>query len=458
MHVKPLNIVILAAGKGTRMNSTLPKVIHQLAGTPMLAHVVTAAKKLNPSKICVVHGFGGELVQKIITDNSIIWANQAEQNGTGHAVQQTVSHLDSDSITLILFGDVPLISDETCKRVVDQAQTGALAVLTIHLEDPTGYGRILRNESDGITAIVEQKEATVEQRNITEVNTGIMAMSSGNLIQWLKQLKSDNAQGEYYLTDIVSLAVAEGVKVVGVTASNVTEVFGVNSKKDLAYLERQYQKQQADLLMTKGVTLADPSRIDVRGCLSCDQDVSIDINSIFEGTVKLGAGVKVGAHCYIRDSEVAEGVIIAPFSHIDGAVIGKNCRIGPYARIRPGTSLSDQAHIGNFVEIKNSDVGSETKINHLSYVGDATVGKDVNIGAGTITCNYDGVNKHRTVIEDGVFIGSDTQLIAPVTVGSGATIAAGSTITRNAPAGELSLSRGRQVTIKGWKRPAKKDK
>jgi bifunctional UDP-N-acetylglucosamine pyrophosphorylase/glucosamine-1-phosphate N-acetyltransferase len=456
MSIIPLNIVILAAGKGTRMHSSLPKVLHPLAGTPMLAHVIASAKTLKPSKLCVVYGFGGELVIKTIADNSIVWAVQAEQKGTGHAVQQAVQHLEPDSITLVLFGDVPLIRANTCEQVVNAAKQDALTLLTLNMSDPTGYGRILRNDKFDIIGIVEQKDATVQQREISEVNTGIMAMPTRHLTAWLQRLKSDNVQGEYYLTDIAAMAVADGVAVTSVTTTDSAEVFGVNSKKDLATLERAYQSQVANQLLAQGVTLADPARIDVRGSLNCGHDVMIDVNCVFEGAVKLGNSVQVGANSVIRNSNIADGARIEPFSHIDDANIGQNCKIGPYARIRPGTRLDEYAHVGNFVEIKNSAVGKNSKINHLSYVGDSTVGQDVNIGAGTITCNYDGVNKHRTVIEDGAFIGSDTQLVAPVTVGKGATIAAGSTITKNAPAGELSLSRGRQITITGWKRPVKK--
>ncbi|MCE9632905.1 MAG: bifunctional UDP-N-acetylglucosamine diphosphorylase/glucosamine-1-phosphate N-acetyltransferase GlmU [Methylophilales bacterium] len=456
MPVTPLNIVILAAGKGTRMHSSLPKVLHPLAGTPMLTHVITTAKALKPSKLCVVYGFGGDLVVQTIADDSIIWAMQQEQKGTGHAVQQAALHLEQESITLVLFGDVPLIRVDTCERVLNEAEKNVLTLLTLNMTDPTGYGRILRNSNGAIVGIVEQKDATEKQRQISEVNTGIMAIPTRQLMAWLQRLKADNAQGEYYLTDIVAMAVADGVAVTSVAAVDSAEVFGVNSKKDLATLERAYQKQIAEQLLAQGVTLADPARIDVRGTLNCGQDVAIDVNCVFEGTVKLGNNVQVGTNSVIRNTCIGDDTKIAPFSHIDDAEIGQDCRIGPYARIRPGTRLSAKTHIGNFVEIKNSDVGFNSKINHLSYVGDSTVGKDVNIGAGTITCNYDGVNKHRTIIEDGAFIGSDTQLVAPVTVGKDATIAAGSTITKNAPAGELSLSRGKQVTIKGWKRPSKK--
>ena len=458
MQLSNLNVVILAAGKGTRMHSDLPKVLHPIAGTPMLEHVVATARALTPTRLCIVYGFGGDAVPNCVQGTEITWVIQQEQKGTGHAVQQTVDRLLLDAVTLVLFGDVPLIRAETCKQVVEIASRGALAILTVNLADPTGYGRILRNATGSVSGIVEHKDASEQQRQISEINTGIMAMPTDKLVQWLKQLGCDNAQGEYYLTDIVVMAVKDGVTVAAAHPKNINEVFGVNSKKDLAYLERAYQREIADTLLQQGVTLLDPARLDVRGHLNCGKDVVIDVNCVFEGQVELGAGVEIGAHCFIRNSTLGVGVRVAPFSHIDGATISAECIVGPYARIRPGSNLAEQVHIGNFVEIKNSDIATHSKINHLSYVGDSTVGRDVNIGAGTITCNYDGVNKHRTIIEDGAFIGSDTQLVAPVTVGAGATIAAGSTITKNAPAGELSLSRGRQITISGWKRPVKAEK
>lgn len=458
MELSNLNVVILAAGKGTRMHSDLPKVLHPIAGTPMLEHVVATARALAPSRLCVVYGFGGDAVPNRVQGTDITWAMQHEQKGTGHAVQQAVEHLQLDAVTLVLFGDVPLIRAETCKQVVEIASRGALAILTVNLADPTGYGRIVRNAAGSVSGIVEHKDASEQQRQITEINTGIMAMPTDKLIAWLKRLDCDNAQSEYYLTDIVSMAVNDGISVITAHPQNFNEVFGVNSKKDLAHLERAYQRQIADGLLQQGVTLLDPARLDVRGNLNCGKDVLIDVNCVFEGQVELGVGVEIGAHCFIRNSTLATGVKVAPYSHIDGAIIGTECRVGPYARIRPGSNLAEHVHIGNFVEIKNSDIATESKINHLSYVGDSTVGREVNIGAGTITCNYDGVNKHRTVIEDGAFIGSDTQLVAPVTVGAGATIAAGSTITKNAPAGQLSLSRGRQIAIPGWKRPVKTEK
>ena len=454
-HTQQLNIVVLAAGKGTRMRSDLPKVLHPLAGKPMLMHVLNTARELNPAKICVVYGYSGDQVAQAIAANDVVWVHQAEQKGTGHAVRQVVSHLQDDTVTLILFGDVPLVQAHTCRQVVAQAQHGQLVLLTVDQPDPGGYGRILRDAQGNINGIVEHKDASEQQRQIREVNTGIMAMPTKHLVSWLQRLNCDNAQGEFYLTDIVAMAVADDVAVSSVHPKSIAEVFGVNSKNDMARLERMVQIQTAHDLMEQGVSLIDPARLDVRGDLQCGRDVTIDVNCVFEGKVILGNNVVVGANCVIRDASIGDNTVIVAFSHIDNASIGQQCRVGPYARIRPGTELASGVHVGNFVEIKNSEIGSESSINHLSYVGDSTVGKDVNIGAGTITCNYDGVNKHRTVIEDGAFIGSDTQLVAPVTIGKNATIAAGSTITKNAPAGELSLSRGRQITISGWKRPKK---
>lgn len=450
-----LNIVVLAAGKGTRMRSALPKVLHTLAGLPMLVHVLDTARMLVPDKLCVVYGYGGDTVAQAINASDVIWVCQAEQKGTGHAVQQAIPYLQTDAIVLILFGDVPLIQAKTFQQVISQAQQDQLVLLTVDQDDPAGYGRILRDAQGNISGIVEHKDASEQQRGIREINTGIMAMPAARLVDWLQRLGCDNVQSEYYLTDIVAMAVADGFGVTSVHAQNPSEVFGVNSKSDLAQLERIYQRQVADTLMEQGVSMADPARLDVRGSVQCGQDVTIDVNCVFEGKVVLGDSVTIGANCVIRDANIGDHTVIAPFSHIESASIGQRCRIGPYARIRPGTELASGVHIGNFVEIKNSEIGAESSINHLSYVGDSTVGKDVNIGAGTITCNYDGANKHRTVIEDGAFIGSDSQLVAPVTIGRGATIAAGSTITRDAPAGELSVSRARQTTVHGWKRPKK---
>lgn len=448
-----LNIVILAAGKGTRMNSTLPKVLHQLAGRSLLGHVIDTARQLKPNKIIVVYGYGGEAVPGAFEDKDIVWVEQKEQLGTGHAVQQVIPFLDKDARTLILLGDVPLLHAESCQQLLKRTQE--LGLLTVSKNDPSGYGRIVRNAQGGISAIVEHKDATPEQRAIDEVNTGIMAVNSSHLVSWLSSLKNHNAQSEYYLTDIVAMAVKDGYKVSSETTADESSVAGVNSKQDLAGLERVYQLRKATALMQAGVTLSDPFRIDVRGELQAGRDVEIDVGCIFEGKVTLADGVKVGAYCVIKDCSIGSGTAIAPFTHVDQAVIAEQCRIGPYARLRPGTELAAETHIGNFVELKNAQVDTGSKINHLSYIGDTTVGKQVNIGAGTITCNYDGANKFRTVIEDNAFIGSDTQLVAPVTVGAGASIGAGSTITADAPAGKLTLSRVKQFTVSGWKRPVK---
>ncbi len=450
-----LNVVILAAGKGTRMHSDLPKVLHEVAGRPILSHVIACAEQLDPDRTVTVYGFGGEKVREAIARPDIEWVRQAEQLGTGHAVQQAMPLLDTDSITLVLLGDVPLLKAQTCRSLLKHAEKH-LALLTVEKQDPTGYGRILRSYDGRVQAIVEQKDASDEQRQIREVNTGIMAMPTARLTQWLSRLRNENNQAEYYLTDIIAMAVEDGVGVVSEQTRDEWEVAGINSKRDLADVERQFQKAEAARLLQAGVTLRDPDRLDVRGHLTTGRDVTIDVGCIFEGTVDIGDDVNVGAYCIIRNAALGNGTIVAPYSHIDGASVGDRNRIGPYARLRPGTELSAEAHIGNFVEIKNSQVGIGSKINHLSYVGDSTVGRDVNIGAGTITCNYDGVNKHRTIIGDRAFIGSDTQLVAPVTVEAGATIGAGSTITRNAPPDALTLSRGKQITIAGWKRPEKK--
>jgi len=455
MSSQKLNIVILAAGKGTRMHSGLPKVLHEVAGRPILSHVIACAEQLYPAKIVVVYGFGGEQVRETIARPDIAWVKQAEQLGTGHAVQQAVPLLDADSITLVLLGDVPLLKAQTCTSLLKHAGKH-LALLTVEKQDPTGYGRILRSYEGPVQAIVEQKDATEEQRQIKEVNSGIMAMPTASLTQWLSRLRNENNQNEYYLTDVIAMAVEDGVGVVSEQTHDEWEVAGINSKHDLADVERQYQKAEASKLLHAGVTLRDPARLDVRGSLRTGRDVTIDVGCIFEGKVEIGDNVTIGAYCVIRDALIGHGTRIAPYSHIDGASVGERSRIGPYARLRPGTELIAEAHIGNFVEIKNSQIGINSKINHLSYVGDSTVGRDVNIGAGTITCNYDGVNKYRTVIGDNAFIGSDTQLVAPVTVEAGATIGAGSTITKNAPPDALTLSRGKQITITGWKRPEKK--
>jgi bifunctional UDP-N-acetylglucosamine pyrophosphorylase/glucosamine-1-phosphate N-acetyltransferase len=448
-----LNIVILAAGKGTRMHSDLPKVLHPLAGRPLLQHVLDTAAQLAPGKTCVVYGHGGEAVPQAMAQYAADFVLQEPQLGTGHAVQQALPHLADGGVTLVLYGDVPLIQHSTLHQM--QQVGDGLVLLTVNLENSTGYGRIVRNTQGDVLSIVEEKDATPEQCEIKEVNTGILTAPTHLLRNWLAQLRNNNAQGEYYLTDIVAMAVAQGVTVHTVQAKHIWEVLGVNSKMQLAGLERTWQREQAHHLLEQGVTLADPERLDVRGKLVCGRDVEIDVGCIFEGEVHLGDNVRVGAYNVIRDSSIASGTQIAPYSHIDQAEIGNDCHIGPYARIRPGSKLHNDVHIGNFVEVKNSEIAANSKANHLSYIGDSTVGSRVNIGAGTITCNYDGANKYRTVIEDDVFIGSDTQLVAPVKVGRGATIGAGSTITRDAPEGELTLSRGKQITISGWKRPTK---
>jgi len=449
-----MNIVILAAGMGKRMQSALPKVLHPLAGKPLLSHVIDTARTLSPSRLCVIYGHGGEAVPEACGAEDIRFAKQEPQLGTGHAVMQALPHLSDDVPTLVLYGDVPLTTKDSLQQLLDSAGTDKLAILTIDLPDPTGYGRILR-EGGSIVGIVEQKDASEQQRAIREINTGIMVAPTARLKKWLATLSNDNAQKEYYLTDIVARAVADGVPVVSAQPAAEWETLGVNSKVQLAELERIHQRNIANALLEQGVTLADPGRIDVRGSLVCGRDVSIDVNCVFEGRVELEDGVSIGAHCVIRNARIAKGASIKPFCHIEDAVVGPASIIGPYARLRPGTELGEDVHIGNFVEVKNSRIAAHSKANHLAYVGDADVGSRVNIGAGTITCNYDGANKFRTVIEDDAFIGSDTQLVAPVRVGKGATLGAGTTLTKDAPEGKLTVSRAKQVTIENWKRPVK---
>ncbi|MFM7631984.1 MAG: bifunctional UDP-N-acetylglucosamine diphosphorylase/glucosamine-1-phosphate N-acetyltransferase GlmU [Betaproteobacteria bacterium] len=449
-----MNVVILAAGMGKRMQSDLPKVLHPLAGKPLLSHVINTARALNPSRVCVVYGHGGDLVPSRLAAEDLHFVLQSPQLGTGHAVMQAADGLDDDVPTLVLYGDVPLTTAQTLQTLIDQAGKEKLAVLTVDLEDPTGYGRIVR-EDKRIVRIVEQKDADDTERAIREVNTGILVAPTRALKAWLSKLSNNNAQQEYYLTDIIAMAAKDGITVESAQPAQVWETLGVNSKVQLAELERIYQRNVANALLEHGVTLADPNRIDVRGALHCGRDVSIDVGCVFEGEVVLGDGVSISANCVIRDAHIGRGAIIKAFSHIDGAAIGSEAQIGPYARLRPGTVLGDDVHIGNFVEIKNSQFDAHSKANHLAYVGDATVGARVNIGAGTITCNYDGANKHRTVIEDDAFIGSDTQLVAPVTVGKGATIGAGTTLTKDAPPDSLTVSRAKQTSIAGWQRPVK---
>jgi bifunctional UDP-N-acetylglucosamine pyrophosphorylase / glucosamine-1-phosphate N-acetyltransferase len=450
-----LQIVILAAGQGKRMRSGLPKVLHPLAGRPLLAHVLDTARALKAQRIVVVHGHGAEAVRAAFPDAGIAWALQPEQLGTGHAVQQAMPHLEAGGDVLVLYGDVPLVREATLRRLLEAAREG-LAVLTVELDDPAGYGRVLRDQAGRVARIVEHKDASPSERAVREVNAGFYALSAPRLAGWLKKITNRNAQKEYYLTDIVALAVAEDVPVIGVRAEDEWEVAGVNSRRELAALERRYQKQAAERLLDEGVTLADPARIDVRGALQCGRDVSIDVNCVFEGRVTLADGVRVGANCVLRDVTVGAGTEVFAFSHLDSSVVGARCRIGPYARLRPGADLADEVHIGNFVEIKASRLGAASKANHLAYIGDAELGARVNVGAGTITCNYDGAEKHRTVIEDDCFIGSDATLVAPVRIARGSYIGAGSTISKDTPPGQLTVARAKQVSVPGWKPPKKK--
>jgi bifunctional UDP-N-acetylglucosamine pyrophosphorylase / glucosamine-1-phosphate N-acetyltransferase len=457
-----MNIVILAAGQGKRMRSDLPKVLHPLAGKAMLAHVLDCALSLSPTRVIIVHGHGAGQVRDAIgsshPDPRIDWALQSPQRGTGHAVMQAAPKLDESAPTLILYGDVPLIARSTLLRLMQSAGPDRLALLTVQLDDPTGYGRIVRDPQGLIVRIVEEKDASDEERTLREVNTGILVAPTRPLRRWLAGLRDDNAQKEYYLTDIVGMAVQDGVGVASAHPSEVWETMGVNSKRQLAELERIHQRSIAGRLLDDGVTLADPARIDVRGTLRCGQDVSIDVNCVFEGEVSLGDGVRIGANCVVRDARIEAGAEILPFSMVESSRVGPSARVGPFARLRPGTDLGEHTHVGNFVEMKNTSMAAGSKANHLAYIGDASVGERVNIGAGTITCNYDGANKHQTVIEDDAFIGSDTQLVAPVRVGRGATLGAGTTLTRDAPADKLTVSRTRQSTIDAWKRPVKPPK
>jgi bifunctional UDP-N-acetylglucosamine pyrophosphorylase / glucosamine-1-phosphate N-acetyltransferase len=449
-----LNVVILAAGQGKRMYSALPKVLHRLAGRPLLAHVLDAARALSPTKIIVVTGHGAEAVRNAVAAPDVVFVNQSPQLGTGHAIQQAQPDLVSGGKTLVLLGDVPLIRPETLKPLVEGA-VNRVSMLTAVLDDPQGYGRVVRDARKKVKCIVEHKDASRAQLKIREINTGIFAYPTARLGAWLGKLKNNNAQQEYYITDVLPMAIKDRVPVEGVPCADAAQVQGINNRAQLAQLERIYQQRNAIRLLEQGVAIADPARIDVRGQLTCGQDVYIDVGCIFEGKVRLADGVRIGAHCVLRDVDVSQATQIEPFSHLVEAQIGVNCRIGPYSRIRPGTVLDEDVHIGNFVEVKASDIGFGTKASHLSYIGDSSLGRNVNVGAGTITCNYDGANKHRTVIEDDVFIGSDTQLVAPVTVRRGATIAAGTTVTKEVAADDLAISRVKQVAISGWKRPVK---
>ena len=453
-----LGVVILAAGQGTRMKSELPKVLHPLAGLPLLGHVAAAARDVGAACIVVVYGHGGKQVPSAFADADLQWVEQAEQLGTGHAVQQALPSMAEMDRVLVLYGDVPLTSAETLQALLRAAEGSPLALLTVTLEDATGYGRIVRDQNGRVSRIVEQKDASAEQLAIGEINTGIMVVDRAALQRWLAKLDNDNAQGEFYLTDIVAMATAEGAHVRSAQPADSYEVMGVNDRLQLAVLERRYQQLAAQRLMRGGVTLRDPARFDLRGVLHAGQDVDVDVNVLIEGEVSLGNGVHIGANSGIRDSRIGDGVRILENCVIEQAVIGENSRIGPFSRIRPETELAPNVHVGNFVEIKKTQVDEGSKINHLSYVGDSIIGRSVNIGAGTITCNYDGANKHQTIIGDDAFIGSDTQLVAPVKVGAGATIGAGSTITRDVQPGALALSRVQQSSREGWQRPKKKPK
>ena len=455
----PISVVILAAGQGKRMKSDLPKVLQPVAGRPLLQHVIDSARELSASDIHVVYGHGGERVRETLAAENVTWALQAEQLGTGHAVQQAMPAVPDDHLVLILFGDVPLVQAATMQRLVDAATNGeALGVLSVRMKDPTGYGRIVRDRAGTVARIVEHKDANQKERAIDEVNTGLMAASAKRMREWLAQLRNDNAQNEYYLTDIVVLAAKAGLKVNAIPADNEDEVLGVNDKVQLAAVESIYRKRRATELMLQGVTLVDPARFDARGSVTAGRDVHIDVNVVLEGTVILGNRVRIGPNVVIRDSEIGDDTVVFPNCVIDRASIGPNCNIGPFARFRPSSSLAQGVHVGNFVEVKNSILGAGAKANHLTYLGDATVGEKVNVGAGTITCNYDGANKWRTEIGAGAFIGSGAMLVAPVKIGAGATIGAGSTITKNAPDDKLTLERSKQLTLDGWKRPVKQPK
>lgn len=452
-----LSIIILAAGQGTRMCSDLPKVLQPLAGRPLLAHVIATASDLGADDVCVVYGHGGEAVPATIGDESVRWVLQAERLGTGHAVQQAMPETPGKNQVLILYGDVPLLTTGTLTRLLEATPPNAVSVLSVDLDEPTGYGRIIR-EGETVVGIVEQKDASEAEKAIVETNTGVMVCPAAMLKGWLDNLGNDNSQGEYYLTDSVAMAVRDGARVKGVKADNWIEVMGINDKKQLAEAERALQARLVDELMADGVGFADPARVDIRGKLVCGKDVFIDVNAVFEGDVILGDGTRIESNNLIRDSKLGAGTILHSNCHLEGATTGNNCEIGPFARMRPGAQLADNVKVGNFVEIKKSTIADGSKINHLSYIGDSEVGTGVNVGAGTITCNYDGANKHKTTIGDDVFIGSGVNLIAPVKIGKGATIGAGSTITKPAPEGALTLERSKQLTIKGWEKPRKKEK
>ena len=446
-----LSVIILAAGQGTRMRSKQPKVLHAIAGKSMLERVVNTAQQLNPQEIFVIYGYQGDLLRNNLSHLNVTWVEQKEQLGTGHAVMQATPKIADDHRVLVLYGDVPLISQATLEKLMMTASEKSIGMIIADLEDPAELGRIVRDQSGNFIEIVEYKDATETQRNITEINSGIYSFPARHLKSWLPKISIENAQKEYYLTDVLAMAVQEGVAVATVFPASDYEVMGVNDRVQLATLERYYQEIQTENLMRQGVTMLDPTRVDIRGDVLTQQDVTIDINVIFEGKVTLGHGCSIGPNCIIKNSWIGDDVIIEANSIVEDSRIESNCHVGPFARLRPGSHMKTKSRVGNFVEIKKSEIGENSKVNHLSYIGDTTIGKNVNVGAGTITCNYDGVNKHKTIIDDGAFIGSGTQLVAPVEVGKNALIGAGSTITVNAPANELTLARARQQTIKGWK-------
>ncbi|MEZ8493911.1 bifunctional UDP-N-acetylglucosamine diphosphorylase/glucosamine-1-phosphate N-acetyltransferase GlmU [Vibrio splendidus] len=447
--------VILAAGKGTRMYSNTPKVLHTLAGKPMVKHVIDTCNGLGAQNINLVYGHGGDQMKATLAEESVNWALQAEQLGTGHAVDQASAHFADDEKVLVLYGDVPLISPGTIENLLDAQPNGGIALLTVVLDNPMGYGRIIRRNGP-VVAIVEQKDATDEQKLIKEINTGVMVATGGDLKRWLSGLSNDNAQGEYYLTDVIAAAHDEGRAVEAVHPVSPIEVEGVNDRSQLARLERAYQAEQADKLLKQGVMLRDPSRFDLRGELQCGMDVEIDTNVIIEGSVSIGDNVVIGTGCVLKDCEIDDNTIVRPYSVIEGATVGEDCTVGPFTRLRPGADMRNNSHVGNFVEMKNTRLGEGSKANHLTYLGDAEIGQRVNVGAGAITCNYDGANKFKTIIGDDVFVGSDSQLIAPVTIGNGATVGAGSTVTRDVAENELVISRAKERKIADWKRPTKK--
>ena len=451
----PLSVIILAAGQGTRMRSDLPKVLQPLAGKPLLGHVLDTAQQLGADDVCVVYGHGGDTVPGVFPGNELRWSLQAQQLGTGHAVQQGMPETPDENRVLILFGDVPLLTAATLERLLNQTADNELAVLSVDMDDPSGYGRIVRN-GENVIGIVEQKDASEAELSIAEINTGVMLCPAEPLKRWLKNLGNDNAQGEYYLTDVIAMAVRDGTGVKGIRADSWVEVMGINDKKQLAEAERALQARLVDELMAQGVGFADPARVDIRGKLTCGKDVFIDVNAVLEGDVSLGDGVHIESNNLIRDSKLGAGTVVHSNCHIESSTTGDNCEIGPFARMRPGAELANNVKVGNFVEIKKSTIADGSKINHLTYIGDSEIGTGVNVGAGTITCNYDGANKHKTTIGDNVFIGSGVNLVAPVEIGKGATIGAGSTITKPAPDEQLTIERSKQITIKGWKKPVKK--